>query len=64
MFVRLKYRSLEGSKGYNMWVRSKSEVIQKLRRVGADPSDVFKLEIKKKGQDDYKEYDPVVLLDG
>lgn len=62
MIVRLKYRQLGEEKGYWMWVRSKQEVIDKLARVGAAPGDVFYLAVKKKGESDYKEYDPGVLL--
>ncbi|QBX91055.1 hypothetical protein PHGAL3_0016 [Phage Altai3] len=62
MFVRLKYYELGAEKGYTMWVRSKKEVIEKLARVGASPKDVFYLAVKKKGESDYKEYDPGVLL--
>lgn len=45
-----------------MWVRNKKEVIEKLARVGASPKDVFYLAVKKKGDEDFKEYDPEVLL--
>lgn len=62
MFVRLKYYELGTEKGYTMWVRNKKEVIEKLARVGASPKDVFYLAVKKKGDEDFKEYDPGVLL--
>ena len=62
MFVRLKYYELGEEKGYTMWVRNKKEVIEKLARVGASPEDVFYLAVKKKGDEDFKEYDPRVLL--
>lgn len=44
-----------------MWVQSKKEVIENLARVGASPEDVFYLAVKK-GDEDFKEYDPGVLL--
>ena len=62
VIVRLKYHDLGVEKGYSMWVRSKQEVIDKLARVGAAPGDVFYLAVKKKGDEDFKEYDPGVLL--
>lgn len=61
MFVRLKYYELGEEKGYTMWVRNKKEVIEKLSRVGASPEDVFYLAVKK-GDENFKEYDPGVLL--
>ena len=61
MFVRLKYYEFGVEKGYTMWVRSKKEVIKNLERVGASPKDVFYLAVKK-GDEDFKEYDPGVLL--
>ncbi|MBM7717164.1 hypothetical protein JOC94_004189 [Bacillus thermophilus] len=61
MIVQLKYYDMDKEKGYSMWVRNKREVIEKLARVGASPADVFYLAIRKKGESDYKEYDPAIL---
>lgn len=61
MIVRLKYYDMGIEKGYSMWVQSKQEVIQKLARCGATPDDVFYLAIRKKGEKEYKEYDPAIL---
>lgn len=62
MFVRVKYVEFGKEKGYTMWATSKEEVRVNLQRVGCSPEMIRSLEVCKRGEKEFKAYNPKILL--
>lgn len=58
MAIKIKYDDLGTEKGFTTVVNGREEFLKRLRELGINVETVHKLEIREKGSDEYKEYDP------
>lgn len=61
MFVRMSYTEYGLIKGFTLWVQGKRNLLKRLNEMGISLDWIDKLEIQKKGETVWKEYDVSVL---